>query len=161
MSLLNKLFVYSEYELRTRRYSLSLGNSVFVEHPNIFCRTHKIFSVHMMTQGAAQQSGRQMGMTAAPPFSPLSSLDLAPLSAAYEALKYCPWALSSASRAFTSSLFLVYRSPDISHIIQHTIVKLRQGSGKDRQGMALKAKGLKLKLLPRAYTKVGCQLSQM
>ena len=115
MSLLNKLFVYSEYELRTRRHSLSLGNSVFVEHPNIFCRTHKIFSVHMMTQGAAQQSGRQMGMTAAPPFSPLSSLDLAPLSAAYEALKYCPWALSSASRAFTSSLFLVYRSPDISH----------------------------------------------
>ena len=73
----------------------------------------------MMTQGAAQQSGRQMGMTAAPPFSPLSSLDLAPLSAAYEALKYCPWALSSASRAFTSSLFLVYRSPDISHNIAH------------------------------------------
>ena len=25
----------------------------------------------------------------------------------------------------------------------HTIVKLRQGSGKDRQGMAVKAKGLK------------------
>ena len=35
------------------------------------------------------------------------------------------------------------------------IVKLRQGSGKGRQGMALKAKGLKLKPLPRAYTKVG------
>ena len=32
------------------------------------------------------------------------------------------------------------------------IVKLRQGSGKDRQGMALKAKGLK------AYIKVGCYL---
>ena len=31
------------------------------------------------------------------------------------------------------------------------IVKLRQGSGKDRQGMALK-----LKLLPRVYIKVGC-----
>ena len=38
-------------------------------------------------------------------------------------------------------------------------LKLRQGSGKDRQGMALKAKGLKLKPLPRAYIKVGCQLS--
>ena len=35
------------------------------------------------------------------------------------------------------------------------IVKLRQGSGKDRQGMALKAKGLKAPL-PRAYIKVGC-----
>ena len=37
-------------------------------------------------------------------------------------------------------------------------VKLRRGSGKDRQGMALKAKGLKAKLKPepRAYTKVGC-----
>ena len=33
---------------------------------------------------------------------------------------------------------------------QNSIVKLRQGSGKDRQGMALKAKGLK------AYIKVGC-----
>ena len=65
----------------------------------------------MMTQGAAQHSGRQMGMTAAPPFSPLSSFDLEPLSAAYEALKYWPWALSSASRAFTSSLFLEKRSP--------------------------------------------------
>ena len=28
-------------------------------------------------------------------------------------------------------------------IASHLIVKLRQGSGKDRQGMALKAKGLK------------------
>ena len=33
-------------------------------------------------------------------------------------------------------------------------VKLRQGSGKDRQGLAPEAKGLKP--LPRAYTKVGC-----
>ena len=37
---------------------------------------------YMMTQGAAQQRGRQMGITAAPPFSPLSSLLRAPLSAA-------------------------------------------------------------------------------
>ena len=37
-----------------------------------------------------------------------------------------------------------------------SIVKLRQGSGKDRQGMALNAKGLKP--LPRAYIKVGCHL---
>ena len=36
------------------------------------------------------------------------------------------------------------------------IVKLRQGSGKDRQGMAVKAKASKLKPLPRAYIKVGC-----
>ena len=36
------------------------------------------------------------------------------------------------------------------------IVKLRRGLGKDRQGMALKAKGLKLEPLPRAYIKVGC-----
>ena len=35
-------------------------------------------------------------------------------------------------------------------------VKLRQESGKDWQGMAPKAKGLKLKPLPRAYIKVGC-----
>jgi len=38
--------------------------------------------LHMMTQGAAQQSGRQMGMTAAPPFSPDSSLDFIPFSRA-------------------------------------------------------------------------------
>ena len=37
-------------------------------------------------------------------------------------------------------------------------MKLRQGSGKDRQGMALKAKGLKLKPLPRAYIIVGYHL---
>ena len=42
------------------------------------------------------------------------------------------------------------------------IVKLRQGSGKVRQGKARKGKdgerwkALKLKPLPRAYTKVGC-----
>ena len=36
------------------------------------------------------------------------------------------------------------------------IVKLRQGSGKDRQGMALWRKALKLKPLPRSYIKVGC-----
>ena len=35
------------------------------------------------------------------------------------------------------------------------VVKLRQGSGKDGQGMARKAKGLKAPL-PRAYIKVGC-----
>ena len=44
----------------------------------------------MITQGAAQQRGRQIGITAAPPFSPLSSFDLDPLSAAYDALKYWP-----------------------------------------------------------------------
>ena len=38
---------------------------------------------------------------------------------------------------------------------QQTIVKLRQGSGKDRQGMALKAKGLKALTLDSTYTKVG------
>ena len=37
-------------------------------------------------------------------------------------------------------------------------MKLRQGSGKDGQGMALKAKGLKLKPLPRAYIIVGYHL---
>ena len=37
-----------------------------------------------------------------------------------------------------------------------TIVKLRQGSGKEGQGMALKAKGLKPKPLPEAYIKVCC-----
>ena len=31
----------------------------------------------------------------------------------------------------------------IGHFWEHPVVKLRQGSGKDRQGMALKAKGLK------------------
>ena len=36
----------------------------------------------------------------------------------------------------------------------NTIVKLRQWSGKDQQGMALKAKGLKT-LAYRAYIKVG------
>ena len=72
---------------------------------------------HMMTQGAAQHNGKQMGITAAPPFSPVSSLDLEPLSAAYEALKYCPWADSSASLAFTSSLFLVYKSPTMIEMI--------------------------------------------
>ena len=35
------------------------------------------------------------------------------------------------------------------------IVKLRQGSGKDWQGMAVKQKASKLKPLPRAYIKVG------
>ena len=30
-----------------------------------------------------------------------------------------------------------------SYILANVFVKLRQGSGKDRQGMALKAKGLK------------------
>ena len=38
------------------------------------------------------------------------------------------------------------------------VVKLRQGSGKDGQGMALKAKGLKLRPLPRAYIIVGYHL---
>ena len=38
------------------------------------------------------------------------------------------------------------------------IVKLRQWSGKDWQGMALKAKGLKAQNPPRAYIKVGCHL---
>ena len=28
-------------------------------------------------------------------------------------------------------------------LVKFTVVKLRQGSGKDRQGMAVKAKGLK------------------
>ena len=47
----------------------------------------------------------------------------------------------------------------ILYLLVRYIVKLRQGSGKDRQGMAPKAKALKalkLKPLPRAYTKVGC-----
>ena len=44
---------------------------------------------------------------------------------------------------------------DHQQIMHIRIVKLRRGSGKDRQGMAPKAKGLKLKPLPRAYTKVG------
>ena len=62
---------------------------------------------HMMTQGAAQQRGRQMGITAAPPFSPDSSFDFIPFSRAYEAEKYWPWALNSASRAATSAPFFV------------------------------------------------------
>jgi len=37
---------------------------------------------HMMTQGAAQQRGKHMGITAAPPFSPDSSLDFMPFSRA-------------------------------------------------------------------------------
>ena len=49
-----------------------------------------MFLFYMITQGAAQQRGRQIGITAAPPFSPLSSFDLDPLSAAYDALKYWP-----------------------------------------------------------------------
>ena len=43
-------------------------------------------------------------------------------------------------------------------ILINIIVKLRQWSGKDGQGMALKAKVLKLKPLPRAYIKVGYHL---
>ena len=49
----------------------------------------------------------------------------------------------------------------ILYLLVRYIVKLRQGSGKDRQGMAPKAiflKALKLKPLPRAYIKVGCHL---
>ena len=41
------------------------------------------------------------------------------------------------------------------HLIVN-IVKLRRGSGKGRQGMAVKASKLKPK--PRAYIKVGCHL---
>jgi len=37
---------------------------------------------HMMTHGAAQQRGKHMGITAAPPFSPDSSLDFMPFSRA-------------------------------------------------------------------------------
>ena len=36
---------------------------------------------------------------------------------------------------------------DNTSFVLSDIVKLRQGSGKDRQGMALKAKGLKAKTL--------------
>ena len=36
-------------------------------------------------------------------------------------------------------------------LTRYEIVKLRQGSGKEGQGMALKAKALKLKPLPRAW----------
>ena len=43
-----------------------------------------------------------------------------------------------------------------SNKLKRAIVKLRRGSGKDRQGMAPKAS--KLKPEPRAYTKVGCHL---
>ena len=34
-------------------------------------------------------------------------------------------------------------TPELLHAESNIIVKLRQGSGKDRQGMAVKAKGLK------------------
>ena len=42
----------------------------------------------------------------------------------------------------------------VVNVSRSFVVKLRQGSGKDRQGMGLKAKGLIP--LPRAYFKVGC-----
>ena len=35
-----------------------------------------------------------------------------------------------------------HEQPDVDHLVNN-FVKLRQGSGKDRQGMAVKAKGLK------------------
>ena len=42
-------------------------------------------------------------------------------------------------------------------VLRFSTVKLRQGPGKDRQGMVIKRplKALKLKTLPRAYIKVS------
>ena len=43
----------------------------------------------------------------------------------------------------TKETVLHYAAAQVSVLLSEYIVKLRQGSGKDRQGMAVKAKGLK------------------
>ena len=56
-------------------------------------------------------------------------------------------------KLFSTAFTLFPTFPYFDHYIT-LIVKLRRGSGKDRQGIAPTAKGLKLKPEHRAYTKV-------
>ena len=56
----------------------------------------------------------------------------------------------SASESCFQESFVVF------NILCFVIVKLRQGSGKDRQEWQSRRKASKLKPLPRAYIKVGC-----
>ena len=97
MSLLNKLDVGSDSDEDNHIFILNFRQStkrflnmaqmlqrklMMIESLMMLLMLTMKLSHYMITHGAAQQSGRQMGITAAPPFSPLSSLDLEPLSAA-------------------------------------------------------------------------------
>ena len=46
----------------------------------------KLKSYYIITQGMAQQTGRQIGMTAAPPYAPIGSVSFSPKSLLFQAL---------------------------------------------------------------------------
>ena len=72
------------------------------------------------------------------------------------------WSLSWDHPAKKSESFqtLPYMTIEAQRVETFHIVKLRQGSGKERQGMVKgeRWKALKPKPLPRAYIKIGCHL---